>query len=186
MDRLFVAGSGPLTGNRVAIKCSMWSCTETSTRSTWIWLSLKREKRRLQAKFRSARLSLRTARMVATGVNQPISTNDPTAHAEIIALRQAGQSVQNYRLTGATMYCTVEPCMMCAGAMIHARIARLVFGTPDAKAGSAGSIYNVLDRPQAEPPDRRRFRSSRNRVRGTVTRVLCAPASLGSNHKKHK
>ncbi len=86
--------------------------------------------------------------LVATGVNQPISINDPTAHAEIIALREAGQSLQNYRLTGATVYCTVEPCMMCAGAMIHARIARLVFGTPDPKAGSAGSIYNVLTDPR--------------------------------------
>lgn len=86
--------------------------------------------------------------LVATGVNQPISTNDPTAHAEIIALRKAGQSVQNYRLTGATVYCTVEPCMMCAGAMIHARIARLVFGTPDPRAGCAGSIYNVLTDPR--------------------------------------
>ena len=86
--------------------------------------------------------------LVATGVNQPISTNDPTAHAEIIALRKAGQSLQNYRLTGATVYCTVEPCMMCAGAMIHARIARLVFGTPDPRAGCAGSIYNVLTDPR--------------------------------------
>ncbi len=82
------------------------------------------------------------------GFNQPISANDPTAHAEIVALREAARQQRNYRLTGATMYCTVEPCMMCAGAMIHARIARLVFGTPDPKAGSAGSIYNVLTDPR--------------------------------------
>ena len=86
--------------------------------------------------------------VIGSGFNQPISTNDPTAHAEIVALRKAAESVRNYRLSGATMYCTVEPCMMCAGAIIHARIARLVFGTPDPKAGSAGSIYNVLTDPR--------------------------------------
>jgi tRNA(adenine34) deaminase len=86
--------------------------------------------------------------VVGTGFNQPISANDPTAHAEIVALREAGRHLENYRLAGATMYCTVEPCMMCAGAMIHARIARLVFGTPDPKSGSAGSIYNVLTDPR--------------------------------------
>jgi tRNA(adenine34) deaminase len=86
--------------------------------------------------------------VIGFGFNQPISSNDPTAHAEIVALRKAAEAVGNYRLSGATMYCTVEPCMMCAGAMIHARIARLVFGTPDPKAGSAGSIYNVLTDPR--------------------------------------
>ena len=86
--------------------------------------------------------------VIGSGFNQPISTKDPTAHAEIVALRKAAESVGNYRLSGAVMYCTVEPCMMCAGAMIHARIARLVFGTPDPKAGSAGSIYNVLTDPR--------------------------------------
>src|SRR5215831_7379134 len=86
--------------------------------------------------------------VIGSGFNQPISTNDPTAHAEIVALRKAAESVGNYRLSGAVLYCTVEPCMMCAGAMIHARIARLVFGAPDPKAGSAGSIYNVLTDPR--------------------------------------
>lgn len=87
-------------------------------------------------------------KVIGSGFNQPISAHDATAHAEIIALRQAGQAVGNYRLAGVTMYCTVEPCMMCAGAMIHARIGRLVFGAPDPKAGSAGSIYNVLTDPR--------------------------------------
>jgi tRNA(adenine34) deaminase len=86
--------------------------------------------------------------VIGSGFNQPISTNDPTAHAEIVALRKAAESLRNYRLSGVTVYCTVEPCMMCAGAIIHARIARLVFGTPDPKAGSAGSIYNVLTDPR--------------------------------------
>jgi tRNA(adenine34) deaminase len=86
--------------------------------------------------------------VISLGFNQPISLADPTAHAEIAALREACRRVGNYRLSKATMYCTVEPCMMCAGAMIHARLARLVFGTPDPKAGSAGSIYNVLTDPR--------------------------------------
>ncbi len=87
-------------------------------------------------------------KVVGKGFNQPISSHDPTAHAEIIALREAAGALRNYRLSNATMYATVEPCMMCAGALIHARIARLVFGTPDPKAGSAGSIYNVLTDPR--------------------------------------
>jgi tRNA(adenine34) deaminase len=86
--------------------------------------------------------------VIARGFNQPISLHDPTAHAEIAALREACRSMGNYRLSGATMYCTVEPCMMCAGAMIHARLTRLVFGTPDPRAGAAGSIYNVLTDPR--------------------------------------
>jgi tRNA(adenine34) deaminase len=86
--------------------------------------------------------------VIARGFNQPISARDPTAHAEIIALREAGLKLGNYRLAGAAMYCTVEPCMMCSGALIHARIARLAFGTPDPRAGSAGSIYNVLTDPR--------------------------------------
>src|SRR5215510_13497830 len=86
--------------------------------------------------------------VIARGFNQSISGNDPTAHAEMIAMREAARQQQNYRLRDAVLYCTVEPCMMCAGAMIHARITRLVFGTPDPKAGSAGSIYNVLTDPR--------------------------------------
>ena len=86
--------------------------------------------------------------VIGRGFNQPISVNDPTAHAEIIALREAASHERNYRLSNAVLYCTVEPCVMCAGAIMHARIARLVFGTPDAKAGAAGSIYNVLTDPR--------------------------------------
>jgi tRNA(adenine34) deaminase len=86
--------------------------------------------------------------VIGRGFNQPISSRDPTAHAEIVALREAALHQGNYRLSNAVMYCTVEPCMMCAGAIIHARVARLIFGTPDPKAGSAGSIYNVLTDPR--------------------------------------
>ena len=86
--------------------------------------------------------------VVASGFNQPISASDPTAHAEIVVLRDAARLGGNYRLSAATLYCTLEPCMMCAGAMIHARIPRLVFGALDPRAGSAGSIYNVLTDPR--------------------------------------
>jgi tRNA(adenine34) deaminase len=82
--------------------------------------------------------------VIARGFNQPISSNDPTAHAEIMALRDAARTTSNYRLTGMTLYCTLEPCLMCAGAIVQARIARVVFGAYDPKAGAAGSIYNVL------------------------------------------
>ena len=78
------------------------------------------------------------------GFNHPISSHDPTGHAEIMALREAAQHAVNYRLTGMTLYCTLEPCVMCAGAIVHARIARLVFGASDPKAGAAGSLYNVV------------------------------------------
>jgi tRNA(adenine34) deaminase len=86
--------------------------------------------------------------VIGSGFNLPIITHDPTAHAEIIALRKAARQQQNYRLSNATLYCTVEPCLMCAGAMLHARLTRLVFGTPDPRAGAAGSIYNVLTDPR--------------------------------------
>ncbi|HET9131366.1 MAG TPA: tRNA adenosine(34) deaminase TadA [Terriglobia bacterium] len=82
--------------------------------------------------------------IVARGFNQPISIHDPTAHAEIIAIRAAARILGNYRLTGLTLYCTMEPCVMCAGAIVHARIQRLVFGAADPRAGAAGSIYDVV------------------------------------------
>lgn len=82
--------------------------------------------------------------VIARGFNQPISTHDPTAHAEIVAMRAAALVAGNYRLTGLTLYCTMEPCVMCAGAIVHARIQRVVYGAADPRAGAAGSIYNVL------------------------------------------
>lgn len=82
---------------------------------------------------------------IGEGFNQPISSHDPTAHAEIIALRQAAQQIQNYRLVGSTIYVTLEPCTMCVGALVHARIARLVFGTTETKAGAVVSKLRLLD-----------------------------------------
>ena len=83
--------------------------------------------------------------ILALAHNQTISLTDPSAHAEILALRQAAQKVSNYRLLSTTLYVTVEPCIMCMGAIIHARVARVVFGAEDPKWGSAGSLYNFAE-----------------------------------------
>jgi tRNA(adenine34) deaminase len=85
--------------------------------------------------------------VIAVGANRPIAGCDPTAHAEIEALRAGGKALNSYRLTGATLYVTLEPCVMCASAIVHARIARLVFGAWDVKAGAAGSTTNVFTFP---------------------------------------
>ena len=85
--------------------------------------------------------------IVGEGFNQPIGAQDPTAHAEIVALRQAAQCIGNYRLTGATLYVTIEPCQMCVGAMIHARIGRLVYGAPEPKAGAIESAMRAHEHP---------------------------------------
>ena len=82
--------------------------------------------------------------IVAEGYNRPIRANDPTAHAEIVALRAAAQALGSYRLLDTTLYVTLEPCAMCAGAMVHARIARLVYGAADPRAGAAGSIFDIV------------------------------------------
>src|SRR5262245_24618365 len=81
--------------------------------------------------------------IVAEGSNQPIGSCDPTAHAEMIALRAAGERLRNYRLLDTTLYVTLEPCAMCASAMVHARVQRLVYGATDPRAGAAGSIFNI-------------------------------------------
>lgn len=82
--------------------------------------------------------------ILGEGWNQPITEHDASAHAEIVALRQAGQSLQNYRLTGSTLYVTIEPCLMCAGAIVHARVSRLVFGAFEPKAGAICSQQQIL------------------------------------------
>ena len=82
--------------------------------------------------------------LAGEGWNRPIASRDPTAHAEIAALRAACARVGNYRLPGSTLYVTLEPCAMCAGAMVHARVARVVYGAADPQAGAAGSVFNLL------------------------------------------
>jgi tRNA(adenine34) deaminase len=86
--------------------------------------------------------------IIGRGWNRTIGLNDPSAHAEIIALREAGQSLGNYRLPGCDLYVTLEPCAMCAGAMIHARLRRLVFGAHDPKTGAAGGRFDLLGDPR--------------------------------------
>lgn len=86
--------------------------------------------------------------VIAEGYNQPIKGHDPSAHAEIMALRAAGKTQQNYRLPGHTLYVTLEPCVMCAGAIIHARIDRVVFGAWEPKGGAVSSVYDVLSVPR--------------------------------------
>ncbi len=91
---------------------------------------------------------LRDGQVIATGYNRPITTHDPTAHAEIVALRHAATLLGNYRLPGCELYVTLEPCAMCAMALMHARLGRVVFGATDAKTGASGSVLNLFDQPQ--------------------------------------
>jgi tRNA(adenine34) deaminase len=86
--------------------------------------------------------------IVGRGNNRVLRDSDPTAHAEIVAMRAAGQALGNYRLEGCTLYVTLEPCAMCAGAILHARIKRLVYAATDPKAGACGSVLNVMNHPQ--------------------------------------
>ena len=83
--------------------------------------------------------------VIAEGWNQPISKHDPSAHAEIIALRKGAEAIKNYRLLDTTLYVTLEPCIMCAGAIVHARINKLVFGAFDPRAGAVQSVFTILD-----------------------------------------
>jgi len=87
---------------------------------------------------------VRDGQVIARAFNQPITNHDPSAHAEMLALRQAALAEENYRLPGATLYVSLEPCTMCAGAMLHARVDRIVYGASDPKTGAAGSVLDVF------------------------------------------
>jgi tRNA(adenine34) deaminase len=91
---------------------------------------------------------VRNGEVIARAFNQPITNHDPSAHAEMQALRQAALAEENYRLPGTTLYVTLEPCTMCAGAMLHARVDRIVYGAPDPKTGAAGSVLDVFSSKQ--------------------------------------
>lgn len=112
---------------------------------------------------------VRDGRVIGVGRNAPVASNDPTAHAEIAALREAAQALGNYRLDGCEMYVTLEPCAMCSGAMLHARLRRVVYGAPDPKTGAAGSIIDLFAQPQL---------NHQTEVRGGVLAEACA-ALLG-------
>ena len=91
---------------------------------------------------------VRDGAVIGRGGNAPIAASDPTAHAEIAAMREAGRALGNYRLPGASLYVTIEPCAMCAGAILHARIARVVFGARDPKTGACGSVVDLFAEPR--------------------------------------
>jgi tRNA(adenine34) deaminase len=91
---------------------------------------------------------VKDGKIIGRGFNAPISRHDPTAHAEMMALRDAAQNIGNYRLVGCALFVTLEPCLMCAGAIMHARIARVVYGASDPKTGACGSVMNVFAEPR--------------------------------------
>ena len=115
-----------------------------------VWMELALEQAQLAAEAGEVpvgALVIKDGEILARGHNRNLLDNDPTAHAEIVALRQAAMRLGNHRLVGCTMVATIEPCSMCAGALIHARIARLVYGASDPKAGAAGSTVQVINHP---------------------------------------
>jgi tRNA(adenine34) deaminase len=107
-------------------------------------LELARHARDLHEEIPVGAVLVRNGVVIGEGWNQSISTNDPSAHAEIVALRSAGQTVKNYRLPQTTLYVTLEPCVMCAGAIVHARVDRVVIAADDPKTGAAGSVFDTL------------------------------------------
>ena len=110
--------------------------------------------------------------IVGRGCNRPVTNHDPTAHAEVQALREAGLVVGNYRLIDCDLYVTVEPCAMCAGAITHARIRRLIYGAEDPKAGAVHSMVQVLNHPKREPPGRGDRRSAGRALHGPAPDLL--------------
>ncbi len=115
------------------------------------WMSLALEQARLAAAAGEVPVGavvVRHGQLIATGRNAPIAGHDPTAHAEVVALREAARVLGNYRLDGCTLYVTLEPCAMCSGAMLHARLDRVVFGAADPRTGVAGSVLNLFANPQ--------------------------------------
>ena len=112
--------------------------------AAWMALALDQAKEAAAAgEVPVGAVAVRDGAIVGTGYNTPIRSHDPTAHAEVVALRAASHACANYRLPGVSLYVTLEPCPMCVGAMIHARIARLIYGAPDPRSGAAGSCFEL-------------------------------------------
>jgi len=112
----------------------------------WMALALEEAARAAQrGEVPIGAVVVQDGRLLGRGHNAPIARHDPTAHAEILALREAAEATGNYRLPGATLYATIEPCAMCCGAALHARVARLVYGADDPKAGAVRSLHHLLD-----------------------------------------
>jgi tRNA(adenine34) deaminase len=115
----------------------------------WMGLALEEAARAAQEQeVPVGAVVVQDGRLLGRGHNASVARHDPTAHAEILALREAARTAGNYRLPGATLYATVEPCAMCCGALVHARVARLVFGADDPKAGAVRSLHRLLDDPR--------------------------------------
>ncbi|MBS0289866.1 MAG: tRNA adenosine(34) deaminase TadA [Proteobacteria bacterium] len=132
----------PLSGN----KLNFISQQEADIHWMKVALSLA-NKAQMQGEVPVGALIVQDNVLIAQGFNCPIATQDPTSHAEIQAIRNAALIQNNYRLKASTLYVTLEPCAMCAGAIVQARIKRVVFGASDTKAGAAGSVFNVLQHP---------------------------------------
>ena len=115
--------------------------------------------------------------VLATGRNEREERQDPTAHAEILALREAAEKIGSWRVLDSVLYVTLEPCAMCAGAIVLARVPRVVFGAWDPKAGAAGSVLDVLAQPQTQPSPRRRGRTARGGVRCAAVELLRGAAA---------
>jgi tRNA(adenine34) deaminase len=123
----------------------------TRVQDDLVWMELALEEARAaaeQGEVPVGALVISNHEIVGRAGNRNLRDHDPTAHAEVVALRQAAQRLGNHRLTGCVLYATIEPCAMCAGAIIHARIARLVYGAKDIKAGAAGSVLEVINHPR--------------------------------------
>lgn len=122
------------------------------------------ERSRAEGEVPVGAVIVKAGELVAEGWNRPIDTRDATAHAEIMAIRNAGHRLNNYRLPGTTLYVTLEPCTMCAGAIIHARISTLVFGAPDPRTGTAGSAIDLFSQS---------YHNHRVNVSGGIMREEC-------------
>ncbi len=137
----------------------------SSTDQKWMQHALKlAERSREEGEVPVGAVIVKYNQLIAEGWNQPIADHDATAHAEIMAIRAAGKALNNYRLPNTTLYVTLEPCTMCAGAMIHARIKRVVFGAPDPRTGTAGSAINLFSQP---------YHNHQIEVEGGVMREAC-------------
>lgn len=137
------------TGNKLdnsSIEAAQESLDSRDKDAFWMAQALKLAQRsRDQGEVPVGAVLVKDDEILGEGWNQPITHHDPTAHAEVMAIRAAGRSTGNYRLPGTTLYVTLEPCTMCVGAMVHARVERLVFGTPDPRTGSVVSVARLLE-----------------------------------------
>lgn len=116
---------------------------------TWMRLALEQAQRAWElGEVPVGAVVVRDGQLIASGCNQPIGKHDPTAHAEIVALRAAAEVLGNYRLPGCELYVTLEPCVMCSGAMMHARLAKIVYGASDPKTGACGSVLDLFAQQQ--------------------------------------